>query len=293
MLHVSWVKAAGLFVMSLFIVYVNINNATGTIGHARDAKADAPRQKIERIARLDKEIENNTQAWREIPKHKIVTEAQVKTADAALETLKKSAYDECHTGTFGMTRGPRCASLEQRRDAKAEELVSLQADKDLTDRATAIEVEITKLKKERVDLGAAPEHIDAETERFVGFLALLGIATQDQAKAFSENKPVIDAITMELMAWFGTPSAMIGIFVLFGKMASSQREMDRRMLEVTQAVAATTAKEMFAAADHGGIVLKDAPQVAANDDGEKAELDRTHLRRRPFSRLRARPRRHS
>ena len=76
------------------------------------------------------------------------------------------------------------------------------------------------------------------------------------------------------MAWFGTPSAIIGIFVLFGKMASSQREMDRRMLEVTQAVAAATAQTVLATAtDQGGIVLKDAPDVAANDDDEFMELE--------------------
>jgi hypothetical protein len=148
-MHVSLVRAAALLIMCLVIGYVNINNATGTMGSARDAKTDAPRQKLERITWLDKEIESNTVAWQQVPAHKHVTEALVKTAEVALANLKKSAEDECHTGTFGMTRGPRCSDLEKRRDAKAEELVQLQADKDLTNRATGIEIAITELKKRR------------------------------------------------------------------------------------------------------------------------------------------------
>ena len=36
--HVAWHQAIGLVIMSLFIVYVNVNNACGTIGHTRDVK---------------------------------------------------------------------------------------------------------------------------------------------------------------------------------------------------------------------------------------------------------------
>src|SRR5208337_3281687 len=129
--------------------------------------------------------------------------------------------------------------------------------------ASSIEAELWKAKRQREAEGATPEHIDPETERFVGFLALLHIVTPDQAKAFSENKPVIDAICMELMAWFGTPCMSIGIFMLFGRMASSQREMDRRLIEVTQAVAEERAKNVVAAAEQGGI-----PKAPANDDAE-------------------------
>lgn len=261
MLHVSLVRSVALLVMCLIIGYVNINNATGTMGSARDAKTDAARQKIDRATRLDAEIATGTKAYQQVPAHRYVTEAAVKTAETALATLKKSAEDECHTGTFGMTRGPRCSDLEKRRDAKAEELVQLQADKDLTDRATAIEVEITNLKKERETLGAAPEHVDAETERFVGFLALLHIVSQDQAKAFSENKPVIDAICMELMAFIGPSSLIIGLFVLFGKIPTSQAEMHKRLLEVTQAVTERSAKGILAAESGGGVVLTNVPNV--------------------------------
>jgi hypothetical protein len=117
-----------------------------------------------------------------------------------------------------MMRGPRCTDLERRRDAKFEEIAPLRRDKDLTDRATTIEAELFKAKQDRDSEGAPPEHLDAETERFVGFLALLGIVSNDQAKAFSEHKPVIDAITMEMMAFVGTPSLIAGIFILFATM---------------------------------------------------------------------------
>ena len=85
--------------------------------------------------------------------------------------------------------------------------------------------------------------------------------TPGQAKAFSENKPVIDAICMELMAWFGTPSMILGIFMLFGKMASSQREMDKRLIEVTQAVAEARAKNVIAAAQSG--IMRECPAGAS------------------------------
>ena len=154
MLHVSWAQAAGLLVMSLFIVYVNINNATGTIGHTRDANADAPRQKIERIARLDSEIENGEKAYKQVPQHDYVLAATVKSAETAMATLKASADAECHSGTFGMTRGPRCSELERKRDAKAEEVERLQQNADLTQRATDIEVALAELRNERKTLGA-------------------------------------------------------------------------------------------------------------------------------------------
>jgi hypothetical protein len=160
-----------------------------------------------------------------------------------------------------MTRGLRCSELEKRRDAKAEELVQLQADKDLTDRAFGIEIEIAKLKEARKALGAAPEHVDAETERFVGFLALLGIVSPNHAKVLSENKPVIDAICMELEAFIGAPSLIIGIFVLFGKLPADQREMHRRLIEVTEAVMQERAN---------GITLASAPPVPIAANGNES-----------------------
>jgi hypothetical protein len=78
---------------------------------------------------------------------------------------------------------------------------------------------------------------------------------------------------MELMAFVGAPSLIIGIFVLFGKIPTNQREMHKRMLEVTQAVAEARAKEVLAATAQDGIVLKDAPQVPANDDNDAVKLE--------------------
>ena len=141
-------------------------NAVGTQTRTREARNNPAIEKKERIDRLDTEIANATKAYQQIAAHEYVTAATVKSAEAALENLKKSAYDECHTGTFGMTRGKNCEALEKRRDAKAEEVEKLQRNADLTERATDIEIEITKFKTERKDLGAVPEHIDAEMEGF-------------------------------------------------------------------------------------------------------------------------------
>ena len=86
--HVAWHQAIGLVIMSLFIVYVNVNNACGTIGHTRDVKADEPRQKIERIHRLDTKIEQLTKAFQQVPEHKIVTAGMLKAAEGEPKRLK-------------------------------------------------------------------------------------------------------------------------------------------------------------------------------------------------------------
>jgi hypothetical protein len=117
--HVAWHQAIGLVIMSLFIVYVNINNACGTIGHTRDVKADEPRQKIERIHRLDAKIEQLTKAFEQVPAHKFVTEGLVKAAEKAAHELEKSAADECGSGAIWSRTWPqvRCAGKEAGREA--------------------------------------------------------------------------------------------------------------------------------------------------------------------------------
>jgi hypothetical protein len=96
MFHVSLVRTAALLVMCLVIGYVNINNAIGTMGSARDAKTEVAKQRLDRIARVDAEIQNNTLAWQQVPPHKHVTAGLVKTAETAFATLKKSAEEVPH-----------------------------------------------------------------------------------------------------------------------------------------------------------------------------------------------------
>ena len=73
----------------------------------------------------------------------------VSTADKAAEEARKSAYDECHKGAFG--RGSKCGILEEKRDAKLKDVERLQHAKDLTDRASGIEAELTGLRKQHDD----------------------------------------------------------------------------------------------------------------------------------------------
>jgi len=143
----------GIAVMSVFIGYTTLDNACFMQKQQREVGNDAPRQKADRIARLDTEIENGERVYKQVPPHDYVLATTVKSAETALEALKKSAYDECHSGTFGMTRGPRCSELERKRDAKGEEIEKLQHSADLTQRATDIEVAFGQLKSERKALG--------------------------------------------------------------------------------------------------------------------------------------------
>jgi hypothetical protein len=144
-------KAGGLLTVVL-CVWTNVGTGTVTQTHGQDERNNAARAHNERIAWLDKEIENNTTAWQTISVHKVVTQATINTIEKAAKDLEKSAYDECHTGLGGWTRGKNCDALEKKRDAKLEELAKAQADKDLTDRANGIELALTQLKNERKEL---------------------------------------------------------------------------------------------------------------------------------------------
>ena len=103
----------GIIVMSLFIGYTTLNNACFMQKQAGEVRNDAPRQKADRIARLDAEIKTNTTAYGQVPKHDYVLETTVQRAQAALEVLKTSAHDECNRslvkrGVIGDSRGPNC-----------------------------------------------------------------------------------------------------------------------------------------------------------------------------------------
>ena len=233
-LPISLFSKLGIIVTSVFIIASNITNACGTQTRAREARNDAPRQKIERIHRLDAKITGLDAAWRQVPAHEYVTEGQVKSAEKAAEELRKSASDECNTGILRSTRGPKCEGLEKRRDAKLEEAARLQRDKDLTDRASNIEAELYSTKKERDAEGATPDHIDAEMETFTGFLALLHIITPEQGKVLAENKPILEVITMELQAFASRRQPFSGIIWVFGLMTCHRGEADRRMVEIAR-----------------------------------------------------------
>ena len=72
--------------------------------------------------------------------------------------------------------------MEHRRDAKADEVVESQRNADLTQRAKDIEGEITRLKKQRADEGAAPETTGAEMEPIPALLARVHLISDDTGK---------------------------------------------------------------------------------------------------------------
>ena len=270
-LPLSLFSKCGIVLASVFIIFTNVSNGVGTQAGARDARNEAPRQTSDRIARLDREITELNAAFKALPDHAYTTEAIVKTANDQAVTLRKSADEECHRGLLGNTRGPKCASLEQRRDAAQQDLAQVEKDKATTDRRVNIEAELWKAKKEREALGAAPVHVDAEMEVFGGFLSSLGVITPSQAKSLSVNKPVIEAVCMELMAAFLTAPSIMGVFMLFGLFTSTKAEADRRMIEVTQAVVANAAPAAIAAVSPQPIAAIPAP-VAVPDHSPEAIL---------------------
>jgi len=243
----------GVAVMSVFIGYTTLDNACFMQKQHREERNDAPRQKADRIARLDKEIESGEKAFGQVPPHDYVMAATVKSAETALEALKKSAYDECHTGVFGNTRGPKCDGLEKRRDAKAEEVEKLQHNADLTQRATDIEIALGSLKRERKELGAAPESVGTEMEPIPALMARLHIISPDAGQVLTEFKPTTDAVTMELTAWFAAPAAIIAIFKMFSFFTCHRGEADRRMVEMAKTVAEERAKVILAAVPQSAV----------------------------------------
>jgi len=278
-----------MVITGLFILFTNLTNAVGTQTRAREARNDPAIEKREHITRLDAEIESATTAYRQVPAHEYVLMATVNAATAALENLKKSAYDECRTGADGLTpspargmpdrsgrmpvapppsltRGPKCSDLEKKRDEKAEEVEKLQRNADLTQRATGIEVALNQLKDERKQLGVAPEHIDAEMEGFAAFLGDLG--AEKLGMAMTKHKSMLDVIMMELLACtFASPSIM-AVFWLFSLFTSHRSEADRRMVEIAKEVADERAKIVLSAVPQSPI----ASAVMEPDQSEEAVL---------------------
>ena len=249
MLRAPWFGKVGIVVMSLFIAYTTLDNACDVQKEGLATKNDAPRQKADRIARLDVEIDGATKAYQQVPAHEYVTAATVKRAEADLANLTKSADDECGRGTWGSwahsSRGPKCEKLEKQRDEKGAEVTKLQRNADLTQRAADIEVALSQLKSERKELGAAPEITGNELERFPAFLADFGVP-MGFAKALSRHHPEIVATTQELIAWFGSPAAVAFVFWLFSLLSCEKTEADKRVHETTIRVAANYAAKAAA-----------------------------------------------
>ena len=260
----------GVAVMSLFIGYTTLDNACFMQKQAKEVRNDAPRQKADRIAQLESEIENGEKAYKQVPPHDYVMVATVKSAEAALEALKKSAYDECHTGVFGNTRGPKCDGLEKRRDAKAEEVEKLQRNADLTQRATEIEAALSQLKNERKALGAAPESTGAEMEPIPALLARLHFISPEAGQVLTEFKPTTDAVTMELTAWFAAPAAIIAIFKMFSFFTCHRGEAERRMVEIAKSAAEERAKVVLSSVPHSSVAV--SPSTMEPDHSEEAVL---------------------
>ncbi len=248
MMRAPWSGKIGIAVMAFFIAYTTLDNACNVQEEGRATKNDAPRQRADRIVRLEAEITSGDRAFQQVPAHEYVLATEVKTAEAALETLKKSANEECHRGLLGNTRGPKCEEWERKRDTKAGEVEKLQHNADLTQRATDIEVALSQLRRDRKAEGAAPEITGTELERFPALLADFGVP-MGFAKALSDHHPEIVATTQELIAWFGSPAAVAFVFWLFGLLTCSKTEAEKRVHEVAKMVGEDHAARAVAAAN--------------------------------------------
>jgi hypothetical protein len=262
----------GVAAMSVFIFYTTLNNACFMQKQAREVRNDAPRQKADRIARLEAEIKNGETAYKQVPAHDYVLASTVKSAEAVLEGLRKSATEECGTDIMKMklSRGPKCEGLEKKRDAKAEEVEKLQHNADLTQRATDIEVALDQLRRDRKAEGATPETTGTEMEPIPALMAAVGFISVEKAQALTEFKPSTDAITMELMAIFGAPAGILLVFNLFGLLVCTKGEAQNRMIKALEVVTTEHAGTVVAPV---GITLTSVPSAPENDDAAELEAD--------------------
>lgn len=195
----------------------------------------------------------------------------VDVLDRAAEEIKKSAYDECHTGQQGMTRGSKCVGLEQKRDAKLQELADAQTQKDLTDNLVGIEIAITKDKDELKDLGPKVEHTN-ELSEWTHFLASLHVMSAETAKTLTDFKPVTDTLAAELFGCAMTVPCILGWIWLFGLFTVHRSEAERIMVENSQAVAAELAKATAATVQQTAEAPAAPSRQAELDHSEEAVL---------------------
>ena len=234
-------------------LWMNAGNGTETQTMAHDARNSSAIKHNARVEALTTQIADNTAAWNAAPKpKKRTTQAMVDILDKAAKADEKSAYDECHQGTMGWTRGPKCGELEQRRDKANEKVAEAQADKEATDFLVGIEAAISADKAELKELGPKVEHTDSSSV-WTEFLASLHIMSADTAKTLTEFKPVTDTIGAEAFASCMTVPCLIGWVWLFGLFTCHRGEAERRMVENSQAVAEELAKATAAAVQQAAV----------------------------------------
>ena len=244
-------------------LWMNAGNGTETQTMAHDARNSSAVKHNARVETLTTQIADNTAAWNAAPKpKKRTTQAMVDILDKAAKADEKSAYDECHQGTMGWTRGPKCGELEQRRDKANEKVAEAQADKEATDFLVGIEAAISADKAELKELGPKVEHTDSLSV-WTEFLASLHILTVEQAKTLTKFKPVTDTIGAEAFASCMTVPCLIGWVCLFGLFTCHRGEAERRMVENSQAVAEELAKATAAAAQQVAAVQTEAHEAKA------------------------------
>jgi RFX DNA-binding domain len=221
------VSKLGLSLMALFMGYATLNNACNVQKEGNEARRDGPRQKAEKIARLDNKIAGLQNAFAQAKKPaNRTTKAMVDVLQKQADELIKSADNACG---WGRNR-TKCKTLEGQRNDKLAEVAKLQADKDLTDMLVTIEGELWTAKQARDAEGAAPTITGKELERLPGVLADFGIPLWF-AQALSDHNPETESMGMELVAMFGAPASVLVIFRLFGLCVSTKTEARDRMLK--------------------------------------------------------------
>jgi hypothetical protein len=241
--------------------WMNAGNGTETQTMAHDARNDVAVKHNARWDFLDKAITANETALNTAPKpKKRTTQVMVNILDKAAKDAEKSAYDECHSGVLGMTRGPKCGTLEEKRNTANEKVAEAQADKEATDFLVGLETAISTDKAELKELGPKVEHTDSLSV-WTEFLASLHILTADQAKTLTTFKPVTDTIGAEAFAAFMTVPCLIGWIWLFGLFTCHRGEAEERVKDLTMQIAAAHAAK---AAE----LLPDAPPaIEAKEPG--------------------------
>ena len=271
---VSWLwKGCGIVTVALCI-WTNSGTGTATQTVAHDQRNDGAVKRNAKIETLKQQIADNTAAWNGAKKPtQRTTQAVVDAVTKAAATLEKRAYDECHKGAVGWTRGPLCDGLEKQHAAKLDDLAKVQGDKDATDNLVTIEAALGSDKEELKNLGPKAEHTD-ELDGFVLFLTNFGLTTE-RAKALVANKPATDTLNFEFLACFGVAPSIMLWMRLLAFLTCQTGEAEERVKAVTVKVAEQhAAKALSEAGD--GIVLTGAPASPRLEFAAPEEMEPDH-----------------
>ena len=271
-----WTMKPGLIVMAILLANASINNSSKTLQQAADMQVGTLKDKQTRMALLEANKKAALAAWQAIPKHEHVSKARLYSAAQALREVTQSAYDECHKGWSGNTRGPKCEGIEAQRAAQAAKVDALSRDKDLTDQEDELRQTFTIIDSKLQAEGAKVDDDLSKVKAapFPQLLANIHVISQEVAEGASKDQPTLDALTMEFQAWFGAPASVGLVFWIFGLFTGTTTEADKRVAEHMPEIAKGAVESLAAALPN---VPLTAVPAASDDTAEAASVERDYI----------------